>query len=110
MSDCVQEYRRKRRFSTREQNVDLSLRFEGLPFRTEIPHILHIQFVDVTGGVRIHIARRTDHVAAVGEIDDQICAAPCLDAVCAVIVDHFVAGTLKSLPNARLSIRLKKSG
>jgi hypothetical protein len=53
--------------------------------------------VDVAGGIRVHVAGRTEHVAAVGKIDDQIRTAPCLDAVCAVIVNHFVAGTIEVL-------------
>ena len=96
-SDGVQEYRRKRCFSSGEQNVNLSLRFEGsCPFK-QSRHILHIQFVDVAGGVGVHVAGRTEHVAAVGEVNDQICTASCPDAVCAVIVNHFVAGTIEVL-------------
>src|SRR5580693_6739909 len=97
MPDCVHEYRRERCFSAREQNVYLSLRFEGRCSFKQSRHVLHIQFVDVAGGVGVHVARRTEHVAAVGEIDDQIGAAPCLDAACTMIVDHFVAGTIEVL-------------
>src|SRR5580693_5893952 len=97
MPDCVQEYRRERCFSAREQNVYLSLRFEGRCSFKQSRHILHIQFVDVTGGVGVHVARRTEHVAAVGEVDDQIRTAPCLDAVCTMIVNRFVAGTIEVL-------------
>src|SRR5580692_9678071 len=97
MPDCVQEYRRERCFSAREQNVYLSLRFEGHCSFKQSRHILHIQFVDVAGGVGVHIAGRTEHVAAVGEVDDQIRTAPCLDAVCAMIVNGFVASTIEIL-------------
>jgi len=43
-------------FSTREQNVDFSLRFEGHGLFKERPHILHIQLVNEASSVRIHIA------------------------------------------------------
>src|SRR5580658_4038541 len=97
VSDCVQEYRRERCLSSREQNVNLALRFEGrCPFK-QSRYILHIQFVDVAGSVGVHVARRTEHVAAVGEVDNQVGATPGLDSVCAMIVDHFVAGTIEVL-------------
>lgn len=97
MPDGVQEYWRERCFSSREQNVNLALGFEGRCPVKKSCHILHIQFVDVGGGVGVHIARRTEHIAAVGEVDDQIGAAPCPDAICAMIVNHFVAGTIEVL-------------
>ena len=53
--------------------------------------------MDVAGGVGVHVARRTKHVAAVGEVDNQIGAAPRLDAVCAMIVNLFIAGTIEVL-------------
>src|SRR5579863_759608 len=97
VSDCVQEYRRKSCFSTREQNVNLPLRFKALGSLKQSGHILHIQFVDVAGCIRVHVAGRTEHVAAVGKVHDQIRTAPGPDAVCAVIVNHFVAGTSEVL-------------
>jgi hypothetical protein len=50
-----------------------------------------MQFVNEASGVCIHIAGRTHHVAAVRQIDDQIRTSSRLDAVCAVIVDSFIA-------------------
>src|SRR6202041_1633265 len=41
--DCVQEYRRECCFSSREQNVNLALRFEGRCSFKQRRHILHIQ-------------------------------------------------------------------
>src|SRR3984957_7592569 len=97
MANRVQEYWRERCFSAREQNVYLSVRFEGRCSFKQSRHILYIQFVDVTGGVGVHVARRTEHVAAVGEVNDQIRTAPCLDAACAMIVNRFVAYTIEVL-------------
>src|SRR5208337_5043238 len=101
MPDGVQEYRRECCFSSGEQNVNLALRFEGRCSFEQSRHVLHIQFVDVAGGVGIHVARRTEHVAAVGEVDNQIGAAACLDAVCAMIVNLFIAGTIEVLAESQ---------
>src|ERR1700722_4561784 len=91
MPDCVQEYRRERCFSSREQNVNLALRFEGRCSFKQSRHILHIQFVDVTGRICVHVAGRTHRVTAVREIDDQIRTSSRLDAVRTVIVYSFIA-------------------
>jgi hypothetical protein len=53
--------------------------------------------VDVASGVGVHVAGRTEHVAAVGKVHDQISTASRPDAVCAVIVNPLVAGTIKVL-------------
>src|SRR5262249_35854959 len=49
------------------------------------------------GAVGVHVAGRTEHIAAVGEVNDQICSAARSDAIHAVVVDRFVAGAIEVL-------------
>ncbi len=95
--DCVQEDWGKRCFAAGEQDINLSLRFERHCSFKHSGHILHIQFMDIAGGVGVHVARRTEHVTAVGKVDDQVSTASRPDTVCAVIVNHFVADTIEVL-------------
>ena len=66
--------------------------------------------MDVAGAVGVHVAGRTEHVAAVGEVNDQICAATCPDAVHAVIVNRFVAGAIKVLAKPKAFDPSEKRG
>jgi hypothetical protein len=65
--------------------------------------------MDVAGGIGVHVAGRTEHVAAVGKVDDQVGTASRPDTVCAVIVDHFVADTIEVLAKGEALHPFEKS-
>src|SRR6202050_1042154 len=98
--DRIKEDRRASCFFTGEQNVNLSLRFEGLGSFKQSHHILHVQLVDVAGGIRVHVAGRTEHVAAIRKVHNQIRTAPGPDAVCTMVMNHFIASTSEVLSKA----------
>jgi len=108
VADCIEEKWRERCFSAREQYVDFSLRLERGRLCKDGPYIVHIQLMNELGCVRIHVAGRTNHIAAVREVDNQVRTSSLPDTVWAVIVNRLVVGTVEILSKGKALHFLEK--
>src|SRR5438067_2268153 len=95
VSDGFQVVRRERGLATREQDNDLSFRFERNSAIKNRFCIFERRLVNVTNLVRIHEAWVAHHVAAVGKIDSEYCAAAKLNVRSSMLVHMRVFGGLK---------------
>ncbi len=93
VSDSLEIVRRERRLTAGKENDDLSSRFERDCAIENRFRIFKRRLVYVTNLIRIHEARVAHHVAAIGQVDSQNCAASKLDIRSAVTMHVFVFGS-----------------
>src|SRR5215471_1396795 len=95
VANGVQENRRNGWFPSRKENVDFPLRLKRACVAENHFYVFHAQFVDVAGGVGVHEAWRTHHVASVGQIDDEKAPSAGANTVWTVTVHVAVVGALE---------------